>query len=779
MKPTSILAALLVVTSGTAPASAQIPGLGDAARVLDRVPSLSSFLEGDPPITTSLDDARTEIAFLDAWSPGGWQRLDALPRSSGGGFRLRPGRFAMESQSYCMHAGTHGPGGGDGYLRAPLAGSKADIVRSLLRNSVAHPEVRQQDIQSLIWAIIARTEFDEMPSTMQRTARTLLSRDEVDELDDGALGMVPESVMREAMRQLPPVARQVFEAEARLRSAISSGSSSFAELERIAVLTGAAEPPEGSRPVPEGRWSFDPDGYFVRYAPSSYSRTRVEVSVPAAVAFARDPEGRIVGLYGRSGRLESGPGGVLFARSPADPGRSVLASLPVPAGDGRSSAAQVLAHVLGSERPPASALGDLAQLEALARALGASGVSLGDGRLTPGGGGTGPDESRAELMADAGDLVVEAWQATFCAAVGCPGFGAAGDVLVLRNGGAVRGDLRWCYAGNCLLSGAPFAVAEIEWIGLARPNASPPQAGNPQGGEVHRVDGAVRPGDLTSLGDDLVLTNAGGHARPDVAWIHLSGVPVEEAAPDPVGGGPADRPADPQGPGDEEEEERQEGDDDEGDSGDEEFDGPLYDPSDDVATPGNRGRQRLAQSSRTAEGGPPAEDEDDCADERRNFEQANALWDRHFAIQQDLYQQVVDELGLETIAEMEGYAGPGESLVHEYLEMEVEGQELYRRANEAQDVLLECEGSDSCATERRAFEEANAAWDRHFAIEQELYQRVVDEVGLETLAEMEGYAGPGESLVHEYLEIQRAGQELNRRAVEAQNALEECEAAAG
>jgi hypothetical protein len=90
------------VTIGATPAGAQIPGLGDAGGLLNRVPSLSSFLEGDPPITTSLGDARTEIAFLDGWSPAGWQRLDLLPRTAEGAFRLRPGRFAMEAESYCV-----------------------------------------------------------------------------------------------------------------------------------------------------------------------------------------------------------------------------------------------------------------------------------------------------------------------------------------------------------------------------------------------------------------------------------------------------------------------------------------------------------------------------------------------------------------------------------------------------------------------------------------------------------------------------------------------------
>ena len=228
----------------------------------------------------------------------------------------------------------------------------------------------------------------------------------------------------------------------------------------------------------------------------------------------------------------------------------------------------------------------------------------------------------------------------------------------------------------------------------SRPDPGPPAAEDPNAGEVHRADGTVRPGDLVSLGDDLVLTDTGGHDRPDVAWIHLVGGPAEEDPQGPIAGAPPQDPAPPQGAGEEEDDE-QDPDDEEEEPGDEAFDGPVYDPSDDVATPGNRGRQRLAQSSRPSEygGGPEAGEEDSCAGERRNFEQADALWGLHFDRMQALYNRIASELGLETHAEMEGYTGPGASMVYEYQEMVVEGNELLRRANEAMEILEQCEAA--------------------------------------------------------------------------------------
>lgn len=419
MKRATTAIALAGLIAGVAPARAQIPGLGDAARVLDRVPSLSSFLEGDPPITTSLDDAVTEIAFLDGTTPLRFWALDALPRDDNGGFLLVPGAFAFESESYCLKAGTAGPGGGDGYLFAPLSGPKGGIVRTILRNSVAHPEVPQRDIQVLLWAIIARTEFDEMPSEMQRTARALLTRDQIDDLDDGALGVVPESVMREAMRQLPPVAQQVFQAEARLRSMISRGGASFADLERIAVLSGTAEPPEGSRPVPEGRWSYHPDGYFVRFFPSGYSQTRIEVVVPFPVTVRRDSQGRILEIADEQGRrldvdyhdgTASVPSFTFLAPAAAGavaqpiPNRVPGAPFPdlasgSPTTEAESATWRAIAGRVSSERGSAASfdpelLVDLAQIR---RALWAA----------------DPDAAAGAL-----DLVTNAWQHEFCHQVG-------------------------------------------------------------------------------------------------------------------------------------------------------------------------------------------------------------------------------------------------------------------------------------------------------------------------------------------------------------------------
>jgi len=261
---------------------AQLPGLRDAAsRVGNRLPDVSGLLQGKAPITTSLQDAKFAVDSLDSFRPReSFRAISELQRTPGGGFVLQPGAFGYQAQSYCLKAGTHGPGGGDGYLYAPPEGPAEDAVTAILRNSVQHPEIPQQEIQTLLWAIIARAKFEDLSAQHKATAARLLTPRQLANLNRGALDLVPGPALDRAMASMPPLVRQVVEAEAQLRQMLVNPATSFAELERVAVLSGAVGLGEGSREVPSGRWSLHPDGYYVRYIPSGYSSTRVEVWVP-------------------------------------------------------------------------------------------------------------------------------------------------------------------------------------------------------------------------------------------------------------------------------------------------------------------------------------------------------------------------------------------------------------------------------------------------------------------------------------------------------------------
>ncbi len=316
LKLAALLVPLALLLLPPPDAAAQLGGLRDAARrATERVAGdgLASKLTGDPPISTSLSDAVYADPELDDFDPAAEEfvSMTTLPRTDTGGFTLAEGLYEMHTQSYCLKAGTHGPGGGDGYLFAPPVGAAEAVVTAILRNSVNHPEIPQRDIQVLLWSIIARAKFEDWDNRIRATALRLVDEQMLLMVNRSALDFVPASVMNEIVADMPPLVRQIVEAENSLRRMVTETDATFAEMERVAVLAGMAEMGPGSRDVPSGRWSLHPDGYYVRYLPQGYSHTVTQIWVPqgsAAVGKEYDPATHIAvpGNTSRQRLVQSG-----------------------------------------------------------------------------------------------------------------------------------------------------------------------------------------------------------------------------------------------------------------------------------------------------------------------------------------------------------------------------------------------------------------------------------------------------------------------------------------
>ncbi len=391
---------ILILASSVAVARAQWPTTGQLRALLDKT-SLHRLIEGDPPVTTGLDDALTEIDFLDRYKPSAFAPLGAQPQDAAGAFRAGPGAYDFVAESYCLHAGTHGPGGGDGYVSAPLQGAQHNAVRHILQNAVSHPEIPQQDIQVLLWAILARTRIGDMPRKMQWTAARLLTPAELVDLNGGALGLVSDRAWGETNQSLPPGVRRAMEIEGRLRQMLTSFDSSFVEIERLAVLGGDPTPDSASRKIPEGRWSYHPEGYFIRFFPSGYSRTEVHVYVPEPMTIVRDNADRIAWIIDQRGtRFDVGDVDRVTDRRPTATRQATawraLLEQPTIGGADRTSATRDTRDLV-----------DLAQLHAGLEAASNAGVL---------------------------ELVSKAWAAEFCVqAGGCIRERAAGSRSMLRH----------------------------------------------------------------------------------------------------------------------------------------------------------------------------------------------------------------------------------------------------------------------------------------------------------------------------------------------------------
>jgi len=286
------------------PGIPDIPGRDiDVEDIVAGLASLALGVDDEPVLTTSLADAKTEVPFLDDFNPA-FFRMERLERGPNGGFIPHPGYWRMDVQSYCLHAGTHGPGHGSGYLYAPLKGSRASVIRNIIRNTRFHPDIPQSDVQSLIWGILARTKISDMSPNLLSAANILLTAEEISELNKGSLDIVPAQHWNLVFDNLGVSSdfRRILEAEAGIRSHLTGGSYAYHELERIAVLTGTPPAMEGDRYVPAKRWSWHPQGYFIRYEPHGYSRTTVEISIPHFFHIEWDDLGRIVMIDDQVGR---------------------------------------------------------------------------------------------------------------------------------------------------------------------------------------------------------------------------------------------------------------------------------------------------------------------------------------------------------------------------------------------------------------------------------------------------------------------------------------------
>ncbi len=295
---TLVLVAVLPVV-----AAAQLPrDLGAIAR---KLPSLDGLLRG-APLTTNFDDTGRQLPVLDRRETRRPARpLRDLPRTATGGFRLQPGLWEGTFESYCLRTATHAPGKGDGFLLAPIKGARAGAIQAILSGTVRHPEVPRGDVQMLLWAILSRVRVSDMKPSLQAAARALLPAGEIRAINATGLDVLAAAERTRLFRGLAAPVRQALEIESDLRYQFSRADVTYEEVERIAVLSGA-RPEDNRNAIKRGQWSRDRQGYFIRFFPDSFARTRVEVLVPARVTVTRDRLNRIIAIEdARGGRTET------------------------------------------------------------------------------------------------------------------------------------------------------------------------------------------------------------------------------------------------------------------------------------------------------------------------------------------------------------------------------------------------------------------------------------------------------------------------------------------
>jgi hypothetical protein len=241
-----------------------------------------------PSIDATSGRALVQIPELDGFNPHGYNRLADVPKGPDG-FDIGPGAFEMLDLSFCLNVGLHAPSDIGGYYVAPLSGSRADIVRTVLNRWNTHPEIAQRDVQLLLWAITSKAHVDTGSSGAGRAAQALLTPGEISNLNGGSLAVFSNLLSRLGSA-VPAPLQQILNAQNQVRDLLEHGNSSYQQIARIAAPAGGT--PTGVRL----RWSYDPAGYFIRYLTHSYSQTTIQIYMPHVYSVQRDSQGRITSI---------------------------------------------------------------------------------------------------------------------------------------------------------------------------------------------------------------------------------------------------------------------------------------------------------------------------------------------------------------------------------------------------------------------------------------------------------------------------------------------------
>jgi hypothetical protein len=254
------------------------------AQILDKIKKVKSDIAAvtidklsKDPITTSFSDVDKTRYLDDSFgNDATYSNIFKQPYTGGKGFTLQPGFYEGSFQSFCIKVGTVMPGRGNGRFYAPLKGPKADILETIINAYEKDSQLKQRQVQLLLWAIIAKTDFYKMQGEVKVTALKLLSEEQIARLSKGAL----DNLARKQLNKLAyksQTTRDILLAENTLRGTYYQGYKDYKDFEDVAMLAGVEPIIQG---FDKGRWIKHPDGFFIRYYTSGYQKTITQLYIP-------------------------------------------------------------------------------------------------------------------------------------------------------------------------------------------------------------------------------------------------------------------------------------------------------------------------------------------------------------------------------------------------------------------------------------------------------------------------------------------------------------------
>jgi len=224
-------------------------------------------------ITTSFADTIHADTLPPSFEPKAFRPLMSLDRTDDGSFILKPGMYEAYVQSYALDPGDANTAKPAGYYPAPIKGTKARIVAAVLKQIELHPDVVQGDVQQLLLYIVQGQDLEKIPPAYQQVAVRVLPKDIITQMQGATQAKAVEqnlmNLLNQRMAKDPEAAQQMAQWKAMQQQQQASMPAFNADA-------------AASEPVLRGTWVQMPGGFYVRYLPDGYMKTRVQLMVPDA-----------------------------------------------------------------------------------------------------------------------------------------------------------------------------------------------------------------------------------------------------------------------------------------------------------------------------------------------------------------------------------------------------------------------------------------------------------------------------------------------------------------
>jgi hypothetical protein len=247
--------------------------------ILKKIPGVNDFLNKSA-LTTDIKDAYPYAVWMNEY-----EQYFKSPKKVNKLENISSGFSRVELKSFCLMAGGYAPYEGYGYLFAPFKGTKASLIKNILERYANYPDINQKSVQSLIWGIESGVKFTDFSAQLQAEVMPLLKPEDI--------ALMEVNPYEAANLVLPDDVKQILNLYESIRSNIKSASSTYEDLERIAVRTGIPPSSKNLKKVDYGTWTLTKDGHYIRIFPNGYTKTSYEVYKPNIAEITKDSKGRI------------------------------------------------------------------------------------------------------------------------------------------------------------------------------------------------------------------------------------------------------------------------------------------------------------------------------------------------------------------------------------------------------------------------------------------------------------------------------------------------------